>query len=44
LLAAGDKSGGSQKLFYRRLAAKADARFSEHLESLRSTEKRGRKK
>ncbi|WP_236760586.1 type II toxin-antitoxin system RelE/ParE family toxin [Agrobacterium tumefaciens] len=35
LLVAGDKSGGSQKLFYRRMIAKADFRFSEHLESLK---------
>ena len=27
LLAAGDKSGGSEKRFYRQLIAKADARF-----------------
>jgi hypothetical protein len=31
LLAAGDKSGGSEKRFYRRLAAKADERFDRHL-------------
>jgi hypothetical protein len=31
LLAAGDKSGGSEKRFYRRLIAKADARFDRHL-------------
>jgi hypothetical protein len=35
LLVAGDKSGGSQKRFYRQLIAKADLRFSEHLESLK---------
>jgi hypothetical protein len=32
LLAAGDKSGGSQKRFYKRLIAKADDRFERHLE------------
>ncbi len=31
LLVAGDKSGGSQRRFYRQLIAKADARFSAHL-------------
>jgi len=30
LLAAGDKSGGSEKRFYKRLIAKADARFDQH--------------
>jgi hypothetical protein len=35
VLVAGDKSGGSQKRFYRRLIAKADRRFSAHLEKLR---------
>lgn len=31
LLVAGDKSGGSQKRFYRELIKKADARFDAHL-------------
>ena len=31
LLAAGDKSGGSEKRFYRRLIATADERFDRHL-------------
>ena len=31
LLIAGDKSGGSEKRFYRQLLAKADERFDEHL-------------
>jgi hypothetical protein len=31
LLVAGDKSGGSEKKFYRQLIAKADERFSGHL-------------
>ena len=31
LLVAGDKSGGSQKRFYRELIKKADARFGAHL-------------
>jgi hypothetical protein len=36
LLVAGDKSGGSQKRFYRQLIAKADSRFSAHAESLKA--------
>jgi hypothetical protein len=39
LLVAGDKSGGSQKHFYRQLIAKADLRFSAHLESLKTAKK-----
>ena len=39
VLVAGDKSGGSQKRFYRSLIAKADLRFSDHLESLKSGKK-----
>ena len=31
LLVAGDKSGGSQRLFYRQLLRKADERFDVHL-------------
>jgi hypothetical protein len=31
LLVAGDKSGGSQKRFYRELIRKADERFDAHL-------------
>ena len=31
LLVAGDKSGGSEKRFYRQLIRKADDRFDEHL-------------
>ena len=31
LLVGGDKSGGSEKRFYRQLIKKADARFDEHL-------------
>ncbi|HTI01103.1 MAG TPA: type II toxin-antitoxin system RelE/ParE family toxin [Acidisoma sp.] len=34
LLVAGDKSRGSQKRFYRQLIAKADSRFSAHVEGL----------
>ncbi|WP_413993333.1 type II toxin-antitoxin system RelE/ParE family toxin [Labrys okinawensis] len=39
LLVAGDKSGGSQKRFYKQLIAKADRRFSDHLENLKSLRK-----
>lgn len=31
LLVGGDKSGGSEKRFYRQLIKKADARFDEHV-------------
>jgi hypothetical protein len=33
LLVGGDKSGGSEKRFYRQLIAKADERFSRHIEA-----------
>jgi hypothetical protein len=35
LLACGDKSGGSEKRFYRQLIEKADARFDAHLMRVR---------
>ena len=35
VLVAGDKSGGSQKRFYRQLIRKADERFNDHLERLK---------
>jgi len=35
LLVAGDKSGGSQKRFYRELIRKADERFDAHLQRLK---------
>ena len=35
VLVAGDKSGVAQQRFYKRLIAKADARFTEHLEGLK---------
>jgi len=38
LLVAGDKSGVSQKRFYKRLIAKADNRFDEHLAALTTKE------
>lgn len=36
LLVAGDKSGGSQKRFYKALISQADQRFDEHLAELKS--------
>jgi hypothetical protein len=39
LLVAGDKSGGSQKRFYRELLRKADDRFDVHLERLKKERK-----
>lgn len=39
LLVAGDKSGGSEKRFYKQLIAKADLRFSAHVRSLKTTKK-----
>ena len=39
LLAAGVKSGGSQKRFYEQLIAKADRRFSTHVERLKAAKK-----
>jgi hypothetical protein len=35
VLVAGDKSGVAQKRFYKGLIARADARFAEHLETLK---------
>ena len=39
LLVAGDKSGGSQKRFYRDLIRKADQRFDSHLARLKKERK-----
>lgn len=36
VLVAGDKSGGSEKQFYKDLIAKADARFDRHLARLKT--------
>jgi hypothetical protein len=38
LLVAGDKSGGSQKRFYRQLIEIADSRFKDHLTKLKEQE------
>jgi hypothetical protein len=39
LLVAGDKSGGSQKRFYKQLLSKADERFDAHLARLKRKER-----
>jgi len=39
LLVAGDKSGVSEKRFYRQLIAKADERFNAHLNRLKKERK-----
>ena len=39
LLVAGDKSGGSEKRFYRELIRKADERFDAHLARLKKERK-----
>ncbi|SRR5665213_199887 len=39
LLVAGDKSGGSERLFYRKLIAAADSRFDAHLGRLKARRK-----
>jgi len=40
LLVAGDKSGGSEKRFYRSLLQAADARFDAHLARLKKEDRR----
>jgi len=42
LLVGGDKSGGSEKRFYRQLIKQADARFNRHLASLKAGASRQR--
>jgi hypothetical protein len=39
LLVAGDKSGGSEKRFYKALLKKADTRFNAHLERVKETKR-----
>ncbi len=43
LLVAGDKSGVSEKRFYRQLIDKADARFDAHLAKIKKQKKKERK-
>jgi hypothetical protein len=40
LLVAGDKSGGSEKRFYRQLIKRADDRYDAHLSRLRKKERK----
>ncbi len=44
LLFAGDKTGGSEAKFYKRLIAKADARYERHLKNLKAEDKKGTEK
>ena len=46
LLVAGDKTGGSEKKFYKRLIAMADARHHRHLQRFKSEvpEKKGKQR
>ncbi len=44
LLVAGDKTGVSEKKFYKRLIAKADARYGRHLERLKVEEGKARER
>jgi len=39
VLVAADKSGVSEKKFYKRLIDKADARYAQHLETMKAEEK-----
>jgi hypothetical protein len=43
LLVAGDKSGGSEKRFYRQLIDKADERFDSHVAKIRRQKEKERK-
>jgi hypothetical protein len=44
LLVARDKTGVSEKKFYKRLIAKADARYKRHLERLKTEEKKAKER
>lgn len=44
LLVCGDKSGGSEKRFYRRLITKADARFDVHLARIGQQQDKAKKR
>ena len=44
ILCGGDKSGGSEKRFYRQLIEKADARFTAHTARLQERRKRGKRR
>jgi hypothetical protein len=42
ILCGGDKSGGSEKRFYRQLVEKADRRFAEHVARIKQQKKKGK--
>ena len=42
ILCGGDKSGGSEKRFYRQLVEKADRRFDEHVGRIKNQKKKGK--
>ena len=44
LLVCGDKSGGSEKRFYRQLVEKADSRFDAHLASVKKEKDKRKQK
>jgi hypothetical protein len=44
LLVCGDKSGGSEKRFYRQLIEKADVRFDAHLARVKKEKEKGKQK
>jgi hypothetical protein len=44
LLLAGDKSGGSEKRFYRELIRRADSRFDAHLERVKQEQEKEKHK
>jgi len=44
LLVCGDKSGGSEKRFYRQLIEKADSRFDAHLARVKKEKEKGKQK
>lgn len=44
LLVCGDKSGGSEKRFYRQLIEKADVRFDAHLAHVKKEKEKGKQK
>ncbi len=44
ILCGGDKSGGSEKRFYRQLITKADARFNAHIAAIKQQQKKKERK
>jgi hypothetical protein len=43
ILCGGDKSGGSEKRFYRQLIAKADSRFDAHAAKIKQQKRQGKR-